>query len=103
MSDFLTVFFGTIVLSSMVIIVHLKAAYHPYHNPIPLIISSLAVMLTGIFASSLVNSNLTYLDSMRVSVSESIIAILGISHLIYLAIFIILAKVSVSTSEIDLE
>ena len=60
MSDFLTVFFGTIVLSSMVIIVHLKAAYHPYHNPIPLIISSLAVMLTGIFASSLVNSNLTY-------------------------------------------
>ena len=44
MSDFLTVFFGTIVLSSMVIIVHLKAAYHPYHNPIPLIISSLAVM-----------------------------------------------------------
>ena len=76
MSDFLTVFFGTIVLSSMVIIVHLKAAYHPYHNPIPLIISSLAVMLTGIFASSLVNSNLTYLDSMRVSVSESIIAIL---------------------------
>ena len=103
MSDFLTVFFGTIVLSSMVIIVHLKAAYHPYHNPIPLIISSLAVMLTGIFASSLVNSNLTYLDSMRVSVSESIIAILVISPLIYLAIFIILAKVSVSTSEIDLE
>ena len=103
MSDFLTVFFGTIVLSSMVIIVHLKAAYHPYHNPIPLIISSLAVMLTGIFASSLVNSNLTYLDSMRVSVSESIIAFLGISPLIYLAIFIILAKVSVSTSEIDLE
>ena len=103
MSDFLTVFFGTIVLSSMVIIVHLKAAYHPYHNPIPLIISSLAVMLTGIFASSLVNSNLTYLDSMRVSVSESIIAILGFSPLIYLAIFIILAKVSVSTSEIDLE
>ena len=103
MSDFLTVFFGTIVLSSMVIIVHLKAAYHPYHNPIPLIISSLAVMLTGIFASSLVNSNLTYLDSMRVSVSESNIAILVISPLIYLAIFIILAKVSVSTSEIDLE
>lgn len=103
MSDFLTVFFGTIVLSSMVITVHLKAAYHPYHNPIPLIISSLAVMLTGIFASSLVNSNLTYLDSMRVSVSESIIATLGISPLIYLAIFIILAKVTVSTSEIDLE
>jgi hypothetical protein len=39
---------------------------------------------------------------MRVSVSESIIAILGISPLIYLAIFIILAKVSVSISEIDL-
>ena len=103
MSDFLTVFFGTIVLSSMVIIVHLKAAYHPYHNPIPLIISSLTVMLTGIFASSIINSNLTYLDSMRVSVSESIIAILGISPLIYLAIFIILAKVSVSTSEIDFQ
>ena len=101
MSDFLTVLFGTIVLSSMAIIVHLKAAYHPYHNPIPLIISSLIVMLTGIFASSLINNNLTLQDSMRVLVSESIIAILGILPLIYLAIFIILAKVSISNSEID--
>ena len=57
MSDFLTVFFGTIVLSSLVIIVHLKVAYHPYHNPIPLIFSSMIVMFTGIFASSLINSN----------------------------------------------
>lgn len=102
MSDFLNVFFGTVILSSLIIIVHLKVAYHPYHNPIPLIISSLTVALSGIFASSLINSNLTFLDSMRVSVSESIIAILGISPLIYLAIFAILAKVSISTSEIDI-
>jgi len=103
MSDFLTVFFGSIVLSSMIIIVHLKMAYHPYHNPIPLIASSLTVMLAGIYASSLVNSNLTFLESMRSSVSESIIAILEIFPLIFLAISIILAGVSISTREIELQ
>ena len=103
MSDFLTVFFGTIVLSSMIIIVHLKAAYHPYHNPIPLIISSLTVMSAGIFASSLVNANLTFLESMRISVSESIIAILVLSPLIYFAITIILARVSISTRQIEIQ
>jgi hypothetical protein len=95
MSDFITIFFGSLVLTSLVIILHLIAAYHPYHNPIPLVISSTVVIICGVYATSLLNSDMTNIEAMRESVSVSISSIMDIVPLIYIFITLILAKVSV--------
>ena len=95
MSDFIAIFCGSLVLTSLVIILHLIAAYHPYHNPIPLVVSSTMVMICGVYATSLLNSDMTYIEAMRESVSVSISSIIDIVPRIYIFFTLILAKVSV--------
>lgn len=94
MSEIITVFFGSIILASMTILTHLISAYHPYHRPAPLALSSLATMSLAVLALSLINDESTYLEIVRSSVSESISSLLNILPLIYVSIAIILVKVS---------
>ena len=55
MSEIVTVFFGSIILASMAILIHLFSAYHPYHNPAPLALSSLATMSLSVLALATIN------------------------------------------------
>tara|TARA_B100000575_G_scaffold136336_1_gene108678 strand:+ start:1137 stop:1448 length:312 start_codon:yes stop_codon:yes gene_type:complete len=94
MSELLTVFFGSIILTSVAIVAHLMVAYHPYHKPIPLAISSLMTTCLAVFALSLTNHEMSYAEIIRVSVSESVSSLLDILPLFYVFITIILARVS---------
>ena len=94
MSEIISVFFGSIILASMAILIHLISAYHPYHRPAPLALSSLATMSLAVLALSLMNDGLGYLEIVRSSVSESISSLLNILPVIYVSIAIILLKVS---------
>ena len=94
MSEIISVFFGSIILASMAILIHLISAYHPYHRPVPLALSSLATMSLAVLALSLINDGLSYLEIVRSSVSESISSLLNILPVIYVSIAIILLKVS---------
>jgi hypothetical protein len=78
----------------MTILTHLISAYHPYHRPAPLALSSLATMSLAVLALSLINDELSHLEIVRSSVSESISSLLNILPLIYVSIAIILVKVS---------
>ena len=94
MSEIITVFFGSIILASMTILTHLIPAYPPSPSPAPLALSSLATMSLAVLALSLINDELSYLEIVRSSVSESISSLLNILPLIYVSIAIILVKVS---------
>ena len=94
MSEIVTVFFGSNILASMAILIHLYSAYHPYHNPAPLALSSLATMSLSVLALSTINDGFSYLEIVRGSVSESISSLLNILPFVYLSIAIILFNVS---------
>tara|TARA_B100001113_G_C21123260_1_gene628428 strand:+ start:218 stop:529 length:312 start_codon:yes stop_codon:yes gene_type:complete len=94
MSELLTVFFGSIILTAVAIITHLMVAYHPYHKPIPLAISSLLTVCLAVLAVSLMNQEMSYAEIIRASVSKSVSSLLDILPLFYVSITIILARVS---------
>ena len=96
MSELLTLFFGSMALSAIVIVIHMISAFHPYHRPTPTLVASLLILSLAVYAMSMINEEMSYMGIIRKSVSESILSLLNILPLIYISIAIILARVSVA-------
>ena len=96
MVEILLTISGALMLGSLLVLINIFSAPHPYHRPLPLVISSLLVLSLGLYISMKAGpEGLTALDSMRQSTSLAITGLFAASPVIYAILTLLMARISI--------
>ncbi|MBK70549.1 MAG: hypothetical protein CMB53_04050 [Euryarchaeota archaeon] len=97
MSEILLTFSGALVLGSLLVLLNIISAHHPYHKPLPLAASSLTIMGIGLVLSMEASPEGTAaLDASRQSLSSAITGLLAISPALFAVLTMLMLRISIS-------
>tara|TARA_Y100001970_G_scaffold201295_1_gene244934 strand:+ start:7714 stop:8016 length:303 start_codon:yes stop_codon:yes gene_type:complete len=97
MTELLLTFSGALILGSILVLVNIISAHHPYHKTLPLVAYSLIITGLGLFLSLEASPEVsTTLDAMRQSTSLAITGLLAISPALYAVLTLMMIRISIS-------
>jgi len=95
MAEIILTLSGALVLGSLLVLINIFSATHPYHKPLPLVISSLLVMSVGLYISMATGpEGATVLDSMRQSTSLAITGLIASSPVLFAILTLLMVRIS---------
>ncbi|MEC7744098.1 MAG: hypothetical protein VX865_02660 [Candidatus Thermoplasmatota archaeon] len=100
MTELLLTFSGALILGSLLVLVNIISAHHPYHKTLPLVAYSLIITGLGLLLSLEASPEVpTALDAMRQSTSLAITGLLAISPALYAVLTLMMIRISISRHE----
>ncbi len=100
MVELFLAFSGSLILGASLVLINVKAAYHPYHNPVPLVASSLLILGLGLYLSIIASPDgETALSAMRQSTSLAINGLLATLPAVFALVTLTMLGISVRSPE----
>ena len=95
MVEFLLTFAGSLMLGSLLVLINIKAAYHPYHKTLPLIASSLLILGSGLYLSVIASpEGDTALTAMRQATSLAVNGLLATLPAVFALVTLMMLRIS---------
>lgn len=96
MVEFLLTFSGSLMLGALLVLINIKAAYHPYHKTVPLIFSSLLILGFGLYMSMIASlEGETALIAMRQATSLAVNGLLSTFPVFFALVTLMMLRISV--------
>ncbi len=93
--EFLLTLSGSLMLGSLLVLINIKAAYHPYHKTTPLVASSLLILGFGLYLSMIASSESdTALTAMRQATSLAVNALLATLPAFFALVTLMMLRIS---------
>ena len=95
MAEIILTLSGALVLGSLLVLINIFSATHPYQTPLPLIISTLLEKSVGLYISMATGpEGATVLDSMRQSTSLAITGLIASSPVLFAILTLLMVRIS---------